>query len=206
MGASVFWDRLADKYARQPVADESAYQTKLRITREHFRPDMSVLEIGCGTGSTAIVHAPFVRSIRALDFSERMLEIARAKAMSAKVENVSFEQADITALSEPDNAQDVVLAMSILHLLKDPDAMIGKAFAMLKPGGMFFSSTACLGDTMKMFKFIAPVGRVVGLLPQLSVMSAGELLEKHRRAGFTIEQTWQPGRNAALFVVARKPD
>ena len=62
-----FWDKIAERYSKQPVADESAYQKKLKVTREHFRPDMEVLEFGCGTGSTAIAHAPYVKHIQAID-------------------------------------------------------------------------------------------------------------------------------------------
>ena len=57
---SKVWDRFAKRYAKSPVADQDAYQKKLQITREYLRPDMEVLEFGCGTGSTAIAHAPYV--------------------------------------------------------------------------------------------------------------------------------------------------
>ena len=77
-----FWDRMAARYARQPVADEAVYQRKLEMTRSCLRPDMELLEIGCGTGSTAIVHAPHVRHILATDISENMLAIAREKAQA----------------------------------------------------------------------------------------------------------------------------
>ena len=53
-----FWDKIADKYSKQPIVDEASYQKKLQITQEYFKPDMEVLEFGCGTGSTAIIHAP----------------------------------------------------------------------------------------------------------------------------------------------------
>ena len=72
-----FWDRIADRYSKQPIADQDAYQRKLDVTRTYFRPDMDVLELGCGTGGTAILHAPYVRHVRAVDISARMLEIAR---------------------------------------------------------------------------------------------------------------------------------
>lgn len=202
---AAFWDRMAARYARQPIADEAAYQEKLRITRGYLTPDTEVLEIGCGTGGTAILHAPFVRQVRALDISSRMLEIARAKASAAGVGNVVFEQADILNLSEPPASHDVVLGLSILHLLADPDAMIAAVYAMLRPGGVFITSTACVGDTMKALKPIAPLGRALGLLPQLSVMTSPELMAKFIAAGFTIERQWLPKRGAALFVVARKP-
>lgn len=202
---AAFWDRMAARYARQPIADEAAYQEKLRITRGYLTPDTEVLEIGCGTGGTAILHAPFVRQVRALDISSRMLEIARAKASAAGVGNVVFELADILNLSEPPASQDVVLGLSILHLLADPDAMIARVYAMLRPGGVFITSTACVGDTMKALKLIAPLGRALGLLPQLSVMTSPELTAKFTAAGFTIERQWLPKRGAALFLVARKP-
>lgn len=201
---AAFWDRMAARYARQPIADEAAYQEKLRITRGYLTPDTEVLEIGCGTGGTAILHAPFVRQVRALDISSRMLEIASAKASAAGVGNVRFEQADILHLSEPPASHDVVLGLSILHLLANPDAMIAAVYAMLRPGGVFITSTACVGDTMKALKLIAPLGRALGLLPQLSVMTSPELMAKFTAAGFAIERQWLPKRGAALFVVARK--
>ena len=203
--ASKFWDRLADQYARQPIADEDAYRTKLKVTQGYFRPDMEVLEFGCGTGGTAIIHAPFVRRVRAIDFSEKMLEIARAKAADAGVDNISFERADIAELAEVDGRYDAVLGLSILHLLDDKDAVIAKVFAMLKPGGIFVSSTTCIGDTMKIFKFVAPFGKAMGLLPQLDVMTSSELVASLSAAGFGIDHQWQPGKGKAIFIVARKP-
>ena len=203
MGDDRFWDKLADSYARQPIADEAAYQRKLQITRGHLRPDMEVLEFGCGTGSTAILHAPHVRHITAIDFSEAMLAIARDKAATSGIGNVTFERADITSFVAPEASYDVILGLSILHLLADKDAVIAKVFGLLKPGGVFISSTACMGDTMGFFKVIAPLGKAVGLLPQLDVMTTAELVRSLTNAGFAIEHQWQPGRGKAVFIVAR---
>ena len=203
MGEDRFWDKLADRYARQPIADEAAYQRKLEVTRGYLREDMNVLEFGCGTGGTAILHAPHVGHIEAIDFSEAMLGIARGKAAAAGVDNVSFERADITSFAAPDASFDAILGMSILHLLADKDAVIAKVFGLLKPGGVFISSTTCLGDTMGFFKAVAPLGKAVGLLPQLNVFTTEELVRSLTKAGFTIEQQWQPGKGKAVFIVAR---
>ena len=203
MGEDRFWDKLAERYASQPIADEAAYQRKLQITRDYLRPDMDVLEFGCGTGGTAILHAPHVRHITAIDFSASMLAIARRKAAEAGVGNLSFEQADITSFAAPQGSFNVILGLSILHLLADKDAVIAKVFRLLKPGGVFISSTTCVGDTMGLFKLIAPLGKAVGLLPQLDVMTTAELVASLTGAGFAIEQQWQPGRGKAVFIVAR---
>jgi ubiquinone/menaquinone biosynthesis C-methylase UbiE len=202
---NAFWDRLADKYAAQPIADEDAYRTKLARTQAHMTPDMDIFEFGCGTGGTAITHAPHVRSIRAVDFSARMLEKARDRAAQAGVTNVTFEQGDITKMAIPPASYDMVLGLSILHLLKDRDAVITRVFEILKPGGRFVSSTACIGDSMRWFGFIAPLGRALGLLPVLNIMSHDQLREAMTRAGFTIEHDWRPNPNAAVFLIARKP-
>ena len=90
---SEFWNKRADNYAKRPVSDEATYEKKLDITREYFRPDMEVLELGCGTGSTALAHAPYVKHILATDLSTRMIEIARDKAKAAGIDNVTFAAA-----------------------------------------------------------------------------------------------------------------
>ncbi|MEB3275167.1 MAG: hypothetical protein VKJ85_15420 [Prochlorothrix sp.] len=38
--ATRFWDKIADRYSKMPIADEAAYQNKLDITRGYFRSDM----------------------------------------------------------------------------------------------------------------------------------------------------------------------
>ena len=203
--SSRFWDRIADRYARQPVKDEAAYQKKLQITQDYLRPDMTLLEFGCGTGTTALTHAPLVDRILAIDISARMLEIAEHKAAAAGIDNVMFERAAIDDFTAPDNSFDVVLGMSILHLLADKDRAIAKVHKMLKPGGVFVSSTVCLGNTMKFFKLIGPLGRALGVLPLLQVFTTQELVTSLKAQGFEIEHEWSPGKGTSVFIVARKP-
>jgi ubiquinone/menaquinone biosynthesis C-methylase UbiE len=143
-----FWDRIAPGYAKRPVADEAAYEHKLEKTREYLTPEMSVLEFGCGTGSTAIRHAPYVKRIRAIDVSTNMIDIARGKAAGKNVDNVAFEVANIDELTLQDGEYDVVMAHSILHLLSDIEPVLAKIHRTLKPGGVFVSSTLCVGDSI----------------------------------------------------------
>lgn len=200
-----FWDRVAPGYAKRPVADQAAYEHKLETTRSYLDPDMEVLEFGCGTGTTALIHAPYVKHILAFDFSAQMIAIAEEKAHSKRVENVTFVQNRIEDFDPPANRYDVVLAMSILHLLKDPQAAIAKSFEMLKPGGTFHSSTVCLREGMIWFKPIAVVGRALGLLPHVLFLNSADLERMLRDAGFEIEKFWKPDRKKAAFIVARKP-
>ena len=203
---SAFWDKVAERYSKKPVADEAAYQRKLAITRDYFEPEMEVLEIGCGTGSTALVHAPYVKHILATDVSPKMIEIAKGKAAAEKIDNVTFDVASMDDLDIADQSLDAVLALSVLHLLDDRDEAIAKIDKMLKPGGVFVSSTVCLGDTMKFFKLIAPIGKFLGLMPLLRVFKVQELVTSLTDAGFAIDHQWQHGKGRVAFIVAKKGD
>ena len=200
-----FWDKISARYAKQPVADEASYQKKLKVSRDYFKPEMEVLEIGCGTGSTAIVHAPYVKYIHAIDISSKMIEIARGKAEEEKIENVPFEQSTIDDLKIEVGSIDAVLALSLFHLVEDKDDVIKKVHSTLKPGGVFISSTVCMNDSM--FKFlrpIVPIGMLFGFMPSVKFFTAKALGASLTAAGFEIEYRWLPKKGSALFLVARK--
>ncbi len=203
-----FWDKIADKYSKQPIVDEASYQKKLQITREYFKPDMEVLEFGCGTGSTAIIHAPYVQHIKAIDFSSEMIEIAKGKVEDQDISNVTFEQLTIEELEVEECSYDAVLGLNILHLLENKEKIIAKVYKMLKPGGIFVTSTVCLGDKMKWFKIIAPIGRFFGLMPLVKVFTTKELLDSLIDIGFAIDYHWQPSNSQGvfkgIFIVAKK--
>jgi ubiquinone/menaquinone biosynthesis C-methylase UbiE len=191
---------------KQPI------KKKLQVTQEYFKPEMEVLEFGCGTGGTAIIHAPYVKHIRAIDFSSEMIKIAQGKAEAQNINNVTFEQLTIEELTVADESFDVVLGLGILHLLENKKEVIAKVYRMLKPGGVFITSTACLGDTMKWFKVIAPIGVFLRLIPLVKVFTSKELENSLNDAGFTIDYHWQPNQSTrkgvftlkGVFIVAKK--
>ena len=201
-----FWDKIAERYAKKPIADENAYQEKLQLTRQYLNREMEVFEFGCGTGSTALLHASSVKHIYATDISAKMIEIAKRKAALEKISNVTFEQTSFEDITPKDSSFDVVLGLSILHLLDNKEAAIAKVYRMLKPGGVFVTSTACIADTMRLFKIVAPIGRFFGLIPFVSVFTTRELLNALTHPGFKIDYQWQPAKGKGVFIVAKKPD
>ncbi|MGB0696025.1 MAG: class I SAM-dependent methyltransferase [Rhodospirillaceae bacterium] len=200
-----FWDRIAERYARKPVPNAEAYEAKLAMTRAVLRPEMEVLEFGCGTGSTALAHAPYVRRILATDIAPKMIEIARRKAAAAGVETVQFACTDLAGVEAVPEGLDAVLGLNILHLVPDLDDAVTQVFGLLKPGGVFVSSTACLADFLPVFKWIGPVGYALGLIPFVKVFSSGELEASLTRAGFIIERRWQTSKKNGVFLIVRKP-
>lgn len=205
MTDAAFWNRTAEKYAADSIKDEAAYQAKLDKTRALLTPESQVVEFGCGTGTTALYHAPFAKSILATDISEKMIEIAWSKAQSAGIENVTFEVAGLDAPDLIDNSFDMVMMHSLLHLLREREPAIDRAYDLLKPGGYFVASTACLTGFMRMLQPALTVGRWFGALPYVAFFNQRQLIADLRSAGFEIVEEWLPQGHKAVFAIARKP-
>ena len=201
-----FWDKTAARYARSPVADEATDQRKLAETQEFLEPTMRVLEFGCGTGSTAVHHAPHLAHIDALDISQNMLNIGQQKAAEAGVENVTFSRGTLAEFAAEDESLDAVLGLNVMHLLPDRVETIREVARILKPGGLFVSSTVCLASSpLRFIRFVAPLARMLGLMPELFIFSEAALADEIRSAGFEIERQWHHGRDGvAVFIIARK--
>lgn len=198
-----FWDRIANRYARKSVPNEEEYTIKLQKSRAAFRPTDHVLEIGCGTGTTALEHANDVATIHAIDISPEMIRIARQKAYDAGIENVTFDVSDIVALSATDTRYDVIMAHSILHLLPDVPATLRLLRHLLKPGGVLIANTPCIGDIAPWFRWVAPVGRTLRLLPHIAVFKDAAYRDWITESGFEIEQWWHPRPQASVYSIAR---
>jgi len=201
-----FWNKVAEKYAKSTISDIPSYERKLSDTQKLLTKDMRVLEFGCGTGSTAIEHAPFVSHIDATDSAENMIQIGRQKAIEAGVENITFTSTTLKEFSADDASIDVVLGLNILHLMADWQDTLVEVQRILKPGGLFVSSSACLGDSpMRLIKLITPLGKLLGLMPDVVVFKKAELVHEISNCEFEIESQWCHGKLVeSCFIVARK--
>ncbi|MEM7026717.1 MAG: class I SAM-dependent methyltransferase [Pseudomonadota bacterium] len=200
-----FWDKIADKYSRRPIADEEAYNKKLEITRGYFRPDMDIFEFGCGTGGTALLHAPYVKSVKAIDVSSNMISIAKRKQKEMNINNIEFSVSGIDEYKFVDKSYDAIFGMSILHLLEDKEAIIRKVHSSLTTGGFFITSTPCLHGIMKLFKVILPIGRTFSFLPPIvKFFNTKELEQSITNNGFEIDHHWVVNDGRVVFIVAKK--
>lgn len=198
-----FWDKSAEKYIKSPIKDEATYQKKLAITREYLKSDWQILEFGCGSGATAILHAPYVKHIVATDISDKMIEAAKRKMVEDNVDNITFQQGALNDLEFQDESFDAVLGLNVLHLLEDVDSAIMKVRQLLKNDGVFISSTSLIAEINLVFRWLISGMQLLGLAPYVSRFTKKQLMTKLQKAGFTIEREWQTSRES-VFIVARK--
>jgi ubiquinone/menaquinone biosynthesis C-methylase UbiE len=202
-----FWDRIARKYAVDPIADMAGYERTLERTRHYLNSDHVVFEFGCGTGTTALKLAPYVGRIVATDISGEMIAIAREKAETEGGLNAEFEVATPDAASWPDGTFDVALGFNILHLVGAREAALRGVHRLLKPGGLFISKTPCLKEMNPIVRMAVPVMQVFGKAPYVAFFSAGDLEREMAAAGFEILERARHashGKDARPFLVAKK--
>lgn len=140
-----FWDQSASNYDNTEEKFEFIHSRSRENTKRYLKDTDTVLDYGCGTGTTACEISGLVKSVRAIDISTAMIEIAKGKAAPAGVLNVDFEQADIFDEAFQNGSFDVVLAFNMLHTVPDPESVVQRTVELLKPGGLFISVTPCLG-------------------------------------------------------------
>ena len=200
-----FWDRIAPKYARSPIRNLDAYQQTMARTRTYLCETDRVLEIGCGTGSTALLLADQVAEIVATDFSQTMIEIAEDKRSDQGAGNITFRQAPAIDQVFDVESFDAVLGFNLLHLLQDPGAAARRAHQLLKPGGVFITKSTCLSQAGWYVRPMIGLMRFVGYAPFVNFFTRNELEAQIRDAGFEIVETGDyPANPPNHFVVARK--
>ena len=208
--AAKFWDKTAPSYAKSPIRDMDAYTYTLNRTRSYLKSSDRVLELGCGTGSTALLLAENVDHITASDLSEKMIQVGRDKASEQGITNVSFVRSDVLGNAIDDGPYDVVMAFNLIHLLEDPRAAIARVSQLLEPGGLFISKTVCTPGAGLPFRFrllltLLPVMQWLGKAPYVNFMDIEELEALIKAHGFEIMEAGNyPAAPPSRYLVAKR--
>ncbi|MGY3036000.1 ubiquinone/menaquinone biosynthesis C-methylase UbiE [Bradyrhizobium sp. USDA 4354] len=203
-----FWDRTSRKYAMGAIADQAGYERTLDRTRALLRPDDRVLELGCGTGTTALRLAGDVQDYLATDISAGMIAIANEKHAAGPIPGLIFHTATAEALTSDTARFNAVLGFNYLHLVRDLPGTLRRIHALLAPEGLFISKTPCVGDLNPLIGFaLLPAMRAIGKAPYAGVFRAAELSQHICAAGFDILATERhaiKGSDGRPFILARK--
>ncbi|MGB0958988.1 MAG: class I SAM-dependent DNA methyltransferase [Halocynthiibacter sp.] len=204
MKSTKFWDKAAEKYAKSAISDMAGYEETRDQIRDLLQPHHRVLEIGCGTGSTALELADRVDQYVATDISPKMIDIAKSKEKTDALAHLSFETRD--ADQEISGSFDVILALNVLHLLPNLEEVIAGIFAALPAGGMLISKTGLLKDGAWYFPALIAVMKAVGMAPYVRHLNENDLTAVFTDAGFEVVSTLiQDGSVPRMFSVLRKP-
>jgi 2-polyprenyl-3-methyl-5-hydroxy-6-metoxy-1,4-benzoquinol methylase len=209
MKSEKMWDQLAKNWD-QPGVNLGENDLKIiEMTRKYLNPGSVVLDYGCATGSIALEVASMANEVHGIDISSNMIEIAKSKADGCNMKNIGFARAEIFDESLGKESFDVILSLSILHLVEDSVQVMNRVNQLLKPGGIFISATPCLGEkTFLSVLMNIPIFllSIVGVIPSITFFSASSLTAEITNAGFQmLEQkdlSVRPLREC--FIAAKK--
>ena len=141
--AAATYDAAADHFDDEPLSfwDRVGKRT---VANLKLHAGAKVLDVGCGTGASALPAAQAVGkngSVVGVDLASRLLDRARAKALSAGLDNVEFRLADMTTLDYPDKSFDVVVSVFSIFFVPDMEGLVRELWRMVRPGGKLAVTT-----------------------------------------------------------------
>lgn len=138
----------------------------------HLKPNMEILDVGCGPGTITIDLARYVPQgyVVGVEYANKPLSAARQLAEQQRITNVQFAVADAQDLNKySDDSFDVVHAHQLLQHVRDPVRALKEMRRVVKPGGIVASrDTAAmdwyprLPELGRWFELRAKVGKYLG--------------------------------------------
>jgi 2-polyprenyl-3-methyl-5-hydroxy-6-metoxy-1,4-benzoquinol methylase len=178
MKSTQLWDKLAKNWDKPGVNLGENDVKIVEHIKKYLNAEATVLDYGCATGTIALEIAGQAKSVRGIDISPRMVEIAKRKADERQVKNAEFLQATIDDERLKKESYDIILSLNVLHLLEKPQQAIQRIHELLKPGGVYISATPCRGENKLTSLFIfVPIFIItrIGILPKTSLLSVNGL-------------------------------
>lgn len=204
-GNTINWPSLYDILVKVIFLGKEQQFREGVVDMAKIQPQEKVLEVGCGTGTFAIIAKQRTDAsveIHATDAAPEMIQKAVQEAAKAKV-NVNFQTGLAERIDFPDNSFDVVMNSFMVHHL--PGDLKGKAFAemyrVLKPNGRI--QIVDFEPPQKgLSKMILRLLLGQGMM-QINNKTVPPLLEK---AGFQSVKMGNTGHPLATYVSGRKAE
>jgi len=205
-----FWDKRAKRYDSSEIQFDPVYKDVIAKTRKYLSIVDNVLDFGCATGTKTIQFADGTKHIHGLDISTEMINEAIKKKDKANIKNISFSQGTIYNNDFEKASFDKIIAYGIIHLLEDKEKAFQRIYELLKPGGLFISTTACFKDKMASknsveftaYLFIKRLGILPLHLNMFSTNDMKELIDNHNFQIIEAEKIFFG--ITSIFIVAKR--
>jgi demethylmenaquinone methyltransferase/2-methoxy-6-polyprenyl-1,4-benzoquinol methylase len=192
----------------------AADRCKKQLVEENVRPGFRVLEIGCGTGTMAILAGRAGAEVLAFDVSGPMLEVARRKIdASGLADRIRLEERGISGMEKlAEERFDLVMSTLVFSELSldEMSYALRHAYRILKTGGrLAIADEARPRGLAKRLAHAAvriPLLIATFALTQTTTSAVDGLSDLVTEAGFRIESEQRSSLDSFLYLVARKEE
>jgi 2-polyprenyl-3-methyl-5-hydroxy-6-metoxy-1,4-benzoquinol methylase len=199
-----FFD-MVSRRSRRPLKELCQTSLKtIEATKRYLESEDAVLDVGCGPGSLTTKIAERVASLRAIDISAGMIAVAKLEADQRGIRNIEFTHSGLHDEGLKNGSFNVVVAFNVLHYVESVEEVSRTVSRLLKPGGLFISSTACLAERRTLLGGLALFASRLGLVPDMKSFRTAALERSIADGGFDVVASEKLSRLPDCFVVASK--
>ena len=141
--AAATYNAAADHFDHAPLSFWDRYGRRT-VERLNLAPGAAVLDVGCGSGASALPAAEQVGptgSVTGIDVAGELLAAARTKAANRGLSNTEFREGDMANLGYPDGQFDAVVCVFAIFFLPDMERQVAELWRMVRPGGVLAITT-----------------------------------------------------------------
>jgi ubiquinone/menaquinone biosynthesis C-methylase UbiE len=141
--AETAYNAAADYFDAEPLGFWARYGRRT-VERLRLQHGAHVLDVGCGTGASALPAAEAVGpegQVIAVDLAGELLKLGQAKAQTAGLQCVEFRRGDMTGLGFPDRHFDAVVCVFGIFFVPDMEHQVAELWRMVRPGGQLAITT-----------------------------------------------------------------
>jgi len=192
----------------------AADRCKKKLVDENVRPGSHVLEIGCGTGTMAILAGRAGAEVLAFDVSAAMLEVAQRKIDASEMAgHIQLEETGVSGMDKlADERFDLVMSSLVFSELSRDERTyaLRHAYRVLKTGGrLALADEVRPGNLPKRLAHELvriPLLIITFALTQTTTSAVDGLSDLVAEAGFRIESAQRSSLDSFLYLVARKEE
>lgn len=159
---SRIWDTSSTTFDSRPahgIQTEEERVCWFSLFKDEFPSgkQLSILDIGCGTGELSFILAELGHNVTGLDLSSGMLQEACRKALD-KQQHIEFHQGDAENPPFEPETFDLILERHVIWTLPHPEQALSQWYTLLKNGGRvcFIDGFLSQGETVDVGHYIHP--------------------------------------------------